>query len=307
MGDPRENPRISGIVQHDSHVRKSGVTRPEMKPSSPRLEASEYGAAQERKGGKRDIPEKTRRPTASSGMIPTCENPVTRPGIELGSPLWEEYCLLHARTPVTHVANGFTRQQQVANQRLLTHFPVATQPIGNEPFVLLSSGGVVVRLLVSHPGEPGSNYSGVAPGFSHVGIVSDDAADTNTTDMAVEENIDSSLQCCRQKQQTLPYSRLTSAALRARHSIGVHCISRQREAAVAERLARSPSTKANRVQSPAGPTPYFRTWESRRTMPLVSGFSWGSPASSILTSVTLIGSQDLFGVQISSLTRRQLT
>ncbi|KAJ8890375.1 hypothetical protein PR048_009883 [Dryococelus australis] len=36
--------------------------------------------------GKREIPEKTRQPTASSDMIPTCENPVTRPGIESGSP-----------------------------------------------------------------------------------------------------------------------------------------------------------------------------------------------------------------------------
>ncbi|KAJ8875471.1 hypothetical protein PR048_023366 [Dryococelus australis] len=37
--------------------------------------------------GKREIPLKTRRPTASS--IPTCENPVTQPGIEPGSPWWE--------------------------------------------------------------------------------------------------------------------------------------------------------------------------------------------------------------------------
>ncbi|KAJ8866416.1 hypothetical protein PR048_032259 [Dryococelus australis] len=35
--------------------------------------------------GKREIPEKTRRPVSSSGMIPICENPgVTRPGIEPG-------------------------------------------------------------------------------------------------------------------------------------------------------------------------------------------------------------------------------
>ncbi|KAJ8869229.1 hypothetical protein PR048_030801 [Dryococelus australis] len=39
--------------------------------------------------GKREIPEKIRRPTASSGTIPTCENPVTRPGIEPGSPWWK--------------------------------------------------------------------------------------------------------------------------------------------------------------------------------------------------------------------------
>ncbi|KAJ8877621.1 hypothetical protein PR048_022076 [Dryococelus australis] len=40
--------------------------------------------------GKREIPEKIRQPAASSGTIPTCENPgVNRPGIEPGSPRWE--------------------------------------------------------------------------------------------------------------------------------------------------------------------------------------------------------------------------
>ncbi|KAJ8877590.1 hypothetical protein PR048_022045 [Dryococelus australis] len=39
---------------------------------------------------KREISEKTRRPAASLGTIPTCENPgMTRPGIEPGSPRWE--------------------------------------------------------------------------------------------------------------------------------------------------------------------------------------------------------------------------
>ncbi|KAJ8880214.1 hypothetical protein PR048_016680 [Dryococelus australis] len=71
-------------------------------------------------------------------------------------------------------------------------------------------------------------------------------------------------------------------------------------AAVAERLARSPPTKANWVQSP-GRSPDFRKWESCRTMPLVGGSSRRSPASpapslrgrSIFTSITLIGLQDL--------------
>ncbi|KAJ8867908.1 hypothetical protein PR048_031716 [Dryococelus australis] len=39
--------------------------------------------------GKQEIPEKIRRPAASFGTIPTCKNPVTRPGIEPGSPWWE--------------------------------------------------------------------------------------------------------------------------------------------------------------------------------------------------------------------------
>ncbi|KAJ8867209.1 hypothetical protein PR048_031004 [Dryococelus australis] len=71
-------------------------------------------------------------------------------------------------------------------------------------------------------------------------------------------------------------------------------------ATVSERFACSPPAKANRVQSPAGP-PGFRKWESCRTMPLVGGFSRGSPVfpapsfrrRSIFTFITLIGSQDL--------------
>ncbi|KAJ8875088.1 hypothetical protein PR048_022979 [Dryococelus australis] len=69
---------------------------------------------------------------------------------------------------------------------------------------------------------------------------------------------------------------------------------------VAERLTRSPPTKTNRAQSPAG-SPDFCKWASCRTMPLVGGFSRGSPASSapsfrhrsMITSITLIRSQDL--------------
>ncbi|KAJ8883860.1 hypothetical protein PR048_015715 [Dryococelus australis] len=49
-------------------------------------------------------------------------------------------------------------------------------------------------------------------------------------------------------------------------------------AAVAERLARSPPTKASRVQSPAG-SPDFCKWDSCRTMLLVGVFSQGSPVS----------------------------
>ncbi|KAJ8869260.1 hypothetical protein PR048_030832 [Dryococelus australis] len=70
--------------------------------------------------------------------------------------------------------------------------------------------------------------------------------------------------------------------------------------AVAERLARSPPTEANRAQYPAG-SQDFRKWESCRTMPFVGGFSRGSPASpapsfqrrSIFASINLIDSQDL--------------
>ncbi|KAJ8873759.1 hypothetical protein PR048_024593 [Dryococelus australis] len=34
-GDPRENPSTNGIIWHDSHMRKSGVTRTGIEPGSP--------------------------------------------------------------------------------------------------------------------------------------------------------------------------------------------------------------------------------------------------------------------------------
>ncbi|KAJ8870799.1 hypothetical protein PR048_027098 [Dryococelus australis] len=42
--------------------------------------------------GKWEIPEKTRRKTASPDTIPTCENPLTRPGFKPGSPWRRAYC-----------------------------------------------------------------------------------------------------------------------------------------------------------------------------------------------------------------------
>ncbi|KAJ8873456.1 hypothetical protein PR048_024273 [Dryococelus australis] len=56
-------------------------------------------------------------------------------------------------------------------------------------------------------------------------------------------------------------------------------------AVVAERLACSPPTKVNRAQSPAGSLPDFRKWESCRTMPLITWFSWGSSVSPALAAL----------------------
>ncbi|KAJ8893565.1 hypothetical protein PR048_006164 [Dryococelus australis] len=78
-------------------------------------------------------------------------------------------------------------------------------------------------------------------------------------------------------------------------------LERKRGATVTERIARSPPTKTNRVQSPVG-SPDFRKWESCRTMPVGRRFFFrGTPVSpaltilrrSILTSIAPIGFQDL--------------
>ncbi|KAJ8893188.1 hypothetical protein PR048_005773 [Dryococelus australis] len=58
------------------------------------------GSGSARGGGERSIPEKIRRPMASSDTIPTCESPVTRPGIEPGLPWWEASVLI-AQPPNT--------------------------------------------------------------------------------------------------------------------------------------------------------------------------------------------------------------
>ncbi|KAJ8880343.1 hypothetical protein PR048_016810 [Dryococelus australis] len=79
-------------------------------------------------------------------------------------------------------------------------------------------------------------------------------------------------------------------------------------ATVAERLARSPPTKAIRAQSPAGSLDFHKK-ESCWTMPLVGGSSRGSPVSpvpsfrrrSIFTPITLIDSEGLAAKSRSNL------
>ncbi|KAJ8872782.1 hypothetical protein PR048_026398 [Dryococelus australis] len=80
------------------------------------------------------------------------------------------------------------------------------------------------------------------------------------------------------------------------------------------RLTRSPPTKANWVQSPSG-SPDFRKWESCRTMPLVGGFSRGSPVSpplhsgaapySLQSPSSALKTSLLRAAQISSLTNER--
>ncbi|KAJ8866726.1 hypothetical protein PR048_032587 [Dryococelus australis] len=63
--------------RHVTRLRQAG-------PSGPAIDARQI------RQGKREVAGKTRRPAASYGTIPTCENKgVTRPGIEPGSPWWE--------------------------------------------------------------------------------------------------------------------------------------------------------------------------------------------------------------------------
>ncbi|KAJ8876904.1 hypothetical protein PR048_021353 [Dryococelus australis] len=71
---------------------------------------SENGATPECNDGEREIPEKTRRPAASSGTIPTCSNPgMIRAGIEPGSPWWEASRLTAHPPGVGSITGAITR------------------------------------------------------------------------------------------------------------------------------------------------------------------------------------------------------
>ncbi|KAJ8869265.1 hypothetical protein PR048_030837 [Dryococelus australis] len=89
-----------------------------------------------RAGVKREIPEKTRRPTASSSTIPTCENPVTRRGIKTGSYWWEASVLiaqpsrplLDCKFTYTHIPN-LAQHYDLSLKNLNMHCPVRSDVV----------------------------------------------------------------------------------------------------------------------------------------------------------------------------------
>ncbi|KAJ8880798.1 hypothetical protein PR048_017269 [Dryococelus australis] len=74
--DHRENPPTSGIVMHDSHLRKSGSTRPEIEPGSPWWEASSLTAWPSHV----ECIKRGSSPALAVGMVTTVER--RSPGIE---------------------------------------------------------------------------------------------------------------------------------------------------------------------------------------------------------------------------------
>ncbi|KAJ8882029.1 hypothetical protein PR048_018517 [Dryococelus australis] len=147
-----------------------------------------------------------------------------------------------------------------------------TLPCCEERSNLLQTSGSIA----SHQDKPDTIPVGVTPEFLHVGTVAADAIGwgfLGVVPFATHTCVYSPLRF----RLTLPTSGLkTSNCLLASHQCDLGSIS-------------------GRV------TPEFRMWESCRTMPLGGGFSRGSLVSpalsfrrcSILTSITLIGSQDL--------------
>ncbi|KAJ8888354.1 hypothetical protein PR048_007844 [Dryococelus australis] len=147
--------------------------------------------------GKRDIPDETRRPTASSGTILTCENSVTQPGIEPGwvkithqatvhagtrteltTGTWKErvnvhytaHCNLRVRRSIPSARAGMQARGETGDPR---ENPSTSSIVRHDSHVRKSGRDIArnkTRLFASHQGEPHSIPGGVTPGFSHVGI-----------------------------------------------------------------------------------------------------------------------------------------
>ncbi|KAJ8873857.1 hypothetical protein PR048_024693 [Dryococelus australis] len=221
-GDLREYPPTNGTVRHDSHMRKSGVTRPGIEPGS-------HG------GGGGGDEQANRSAIMASKTCLFLMKKLSR----LAFPEWAE------------VAGALTTISS-------THFPYDDEA----DFV------TAFRREVAH-----IDGSRAADGISRL---------SHRWQRTVD-NLGDHFEGCRTA------IRITTTRARSDGCINSYTHS---GATVAERLARSPPTKAIRV------TPDFRLWESCRAMPLVGGFFSGSPAlsfrrCSIPTSITLIGSQDL--------------
>ncbi|KAJ8877108.1 hypothetical protein PR048_021560 [Dryococelus australis] len=228
-----------------------------------------------RGAGEREIPEKTRRPTASSGTIPTCENPVTRPGIELGSPWWE-VSVLTAKPPWPCLG-------------------VNSSVFGSHKAGETQGGAPLCRGRANIPAHLGGSkapwpWSGWAPR---------DPNGEGRESLRLPGESDTS------SGTPPPTSRHSAGAGNwflgpSRHWTRSPTAAQTNSTARPRRLHRAGD---NRV---SGRTPYaykegiYRMWESCRTMPLVGGFFRGTPISPALsfpallhTSITFIGSQDL--------------
>ncbi|KAJ8870272.1 hypothetical protein PR048_029293 [Dryococelus australis] len=138
------------------------------------LKMGEYGGGGGMKGrGKREIPEKTQLPTASSGTIPTCENSVTRPGIEHGSSWWEASVLIAqppwplSITALVHLSAASRRRvpPPCSNLRRAWSSIVRADAANSAR----GRGGSAISTLAPHQGEPCS-IPGRVTGPSPLGI-----------------------------------------------------------------------------------------------------------------------------------------
>ncbi|KAJ8896995.1 hypothetical protein PR048_002341 [Dryococelus australis] len=259
------------------------------------------GARQNEGAGKREIPNKTRRRTASSGTTPTYENPgVTWPGIEPGSPWWEAGRLT-AQQPgppekleelrsviwrITALQNDTKRLQELCTFAQLQNHCTSEWHQTSARGLHIRSVAVSANLLLANRAEVSTSFCRPPPPYLRY----DELLSLYT--VLIVQIAPDDVMVASPVLQLLPGLKQSTSETTA--SLRPLWNSRGRGSLLASHQ-RDPSSFPDRV------TPDFRMWESCQTMPLVGGFSRGYPVSptlsfrrcSILTSITLIGSQDL--------------
>ncbi|KAJ8874535.1 hypothetical protein PR048_025395 [Dryococelus australis] len=148
----------------------------------------------------------------------------------------------------------------------------------------LGRGGVAIRLLASYQGQPGSIPSGVAPGFS------------DATGQLVFSGISHFPRPCIPASYRFTLIDSQDFRVKSRSNLSTQVLGHGGSAA---RALVSHKVETDSIPGMVAPAD-IRTWESWRTVTLVSGFSRGSPISPVLciptplhTSIlSLIGSQD---------------
>ncbi|KAJ8891608.1 hypothetical protein PR048_004136 [Dryococelus australis] len=218
-----------------------------------------------------------------------------------GEASWQHLCACFDGKG-TGAVSGFRWAQPPSLERL--HGRVLTpETPSNQPtafflhYVRRGHGGVVVRLLASHQGEPDSIPGGVAPGFPHIGIVPDDAVGR-----WVFSGISRFPRPCI---PVLLYSSPRFTLIGSQYLDVKSCPNISTHSHLYTTLKTAAGVHGGSAVSPLtahqGDPGSIPSWDLCPTMPLNSGFSWGTPVSpavsfrrcSILTSITLIGSQDL--------------
>ncbi|KAJ8885892.1 hypothetical protein PR048_012098 [Dryococelus australis] len=189
---------------------------------------------------KQDIFEKTRQPAASSGTIPTCENPgVTRLGIEPGSPWWE------ASRITAYLNSKFTFKKTVTGSRwsggkldLWSSAGIkGGGGNGSSPRTLATNGIVRHDSHMRKTGEPAGDRTQIA-------FVGGERVNRSNTAAPIFKESSSGESHCEQRQAALIIMRFKSSYLRGSRGENNYTL-RQRARGTADRESKFISRYGN--------------------------------------------------------------